>query len=280
MHAEVIARLRCPVCQDPLQAPVTARGPLHCRRGHSFDQAKQGYAQLTARPLVHTGDTAEMVTAREAFLGAGHYAPITDALARAATSGDGAEGLIVDVGAGTGYHLAGMLDAAPASFGLALDASKPSIRRAARAHPRMDAVVADAWQPLPILDDSVRVVANVFAPRAGAEFARVLRPDGVLAVVTPQPGHLGELVRPLGLLQVDPTKPERVAAELGEWFDLDGSNLLTWTMRLSHSEVAALVGMGPSAWHAQPATLASAVAGLDDPVQVTAAVTVATYRLR
>jgi 23S rRNA (guanine745-N1)-methyltransferase len=279
VHPEVIVRLRCPVCREPLAAPVTAHGPLHCPQGHSYDQAKQGYAQLTARPLVHTGDTARMVAARAEFLGAGHYRPITAALGEIAAA-DRTGGLIADIGAGTGQHLAGMLDAAPDAFGLALDASKTSVRRAARAHPRMDAVVADAWQPLPIRDGVVGVLANVFAPRAGAEFARVLAPDGVLVVVTPRPGHLAELVGPLGLLRVDPVKSDRIAAELGTWFAEATVTDLEWTMRLSHPEVAALVGMGPNAWHADPPALAAAIAGLPDPVPVSAVVTVATYRLR
>lgn len=279
VHPEVVARLRCPICQLPLVAPVTLRGPLHCPRGHSFDQAKQGYAQLTARPLVHTGDTTEMVEARAAFLGAGHYQPITDALARIAAR-DRTGGLIADIGAGTGHHLAGMLAAAPSAFGLALDAAKPSVRRAARAHPRLDAVIADAWQPLPIRDGVVGVLANVFAPRAGAEFARVLHPGGVLVVVTPQPAHLAELIGPLGLLQVDPAKPERVTAELGVWFEVAAADDLTWTMSLPRSDVATLVGMGPSAWHAEPDARVAAIAELTEPVAVTAAVHVTTYRLR
>ena len=278
VHPEVIARLRCPVCWESLTAPVTVGGPLHCPQGHSFDQAKQGYAQLTARPLVHTGDTALMVSARVAFLAAGHYRPITVALAAVAAQ-DRTDGLLADIGAGTGHHLAGMLEAAPGAFGLALDASKPAIRRAARAHPRLDAVIADGWQPLPIADAAVGVLANVFAPRAGAEFARVLHPDGVLVVVTPRPTHLAELIAPLGLLRVDPAKPERVAAELERWFAVAAAEELTWVMRLDHDEITALVSMGPSAWHADPSALASAVAALPEAVAVTAAVRVTTYRL-
>ncbi len=279
MHSEVIARLRCPICYQRLAPPVSERGPLHCPQGHSFDQAKQGYAQLTARPLAHTGDTREMVDARVAFLARGHFDPITRALAGVASAA-GPDGLLVDVGGGTGHHLAAMLGAAPGRFGLVLDASKPAIRRAARAHHRMDAVVADAWQPLPLADRSASVLTNVFAPRAGGEFARVLAPGGDLVVVAPAPSHLTELVGPLSLLRVDPDKPERIAAGLEDWFAPTAAEDLSWPMRLANPDVAALAGMGPSAWHADPATLASAIAGLPEPVVVTASVTIRTYQLR
>jgi 23S rRNA (guanine745-N1)-methyltransferase len=279
VHAEVVARLRCPVCYQGLSAPDATRGPLRCPLGHSFDQAKQGYAQLTARPLVHTGDTADMVAARVAFLGGGHYDPISDAIAGVARrrwSG----GLIVDAGAGTGHHTVRVLAAVPDAYGLALDASKPCARLAARAHRRLDAVVCDVWQPLPVRDGVADLVLNVFAPRAGREFARSLSPGGALVSVTPRAEHLHELVGPLDLLHVDPAKPERINEELGEWFGESESQQLQWTMRLRHAEMAALVGMGPSAWHTNPAALAEAIAHLPEPMIVTASVRVAVYLRR
>ena len=60
--------------------------------------------------------------------------------------------------------------------GLAFDVTKPALRRAARAHPRVGAVLADTWGPLPLADGSADVLLNVFAPRNGPEMRRVLRP--------------------------------------------------------------------------------------------------------
>src|SRR5439155_7974458 len=98
MLAEIVAHLRCPVCGQSL---AELAGPLRCPRGHSFAPARQGYVQLTAGPVAHSGDSAPMVAARSDFLAAGHYRFISEALAEAAP----ARGLVLDVGAGTGYHL-------------------------------------------------------------------------------------------------------------------------------------------------------------------------------
>lgn len=49
-------------------------------------------------------------------------------------------------------------------------------------------------------------------------------------------------------------------------------------MRLSATDVRTVVGMGPSAWHTDPDRLAARLAGLPDPVEVTASVTIAAYR--
>jgi 23S rRNA (guanine745-N1)-methyltransferase len=245
---------------------------LTCPAGHTFDVARPGYVQLAAGPITHPGDTPEMVGSRREFLAGGHYDFLSRALAGAAGA---ATGLVVDVGAGTGWHLAGVLDAAPAAVGVALDASKAALRQAARAHPRIGAVRCDVWRALPLADGAADLVLDVFAPRNGAEFARVLRPAGTLLVVTPTADHLGELVTALGLLRVDPDKEERVAAGLAPWFQPAGEQTLVRSMKLTRGEVAALVGMGPSAWHTDPAT---ATVELPEPVPVTASVRLARYR--
>jgi 23S rRNA (guanine745-N1)-methyltransferase len=154
-----------------------------------------------------------MVADRVAFLEAGHYAGVTHALADAVADGP-APGTLLDLGGGTGHHLAGVLDRLPAAVGVALDSSPYAARRAARAHPRAVAVVADTWARLPVADRAVDRVLVVFAPRNGPEIARVLRDDGRLVVVSPAADHLSELVGPLGLLRVDPDKAARLAATL------------------------------------------------------------------
>lgn len=241
------------------------------------------------------GDTAAMVMARQQFLASGHYRPIAAALAAAAEAQAGRQepparparpagpdrpaggGLacVADIGAGTGYYLAAVLDRLPGRAGLAVDLSRHALRVAARAHPRIGAVGGDAWQRLPIADASADLVLDVFAPRGGAELARILRPDGRLLVVTPRPEHLTELAGPLGLLRVDERKDERLAGTLGPYFTVTGQQEVRAPMALDHQSVAALAGMGPSAWHADPQEMARRIAALPDPVTVTLAVSVA-----
>ncbi|MGY0005422.1 putative RNA methyltransferase [Micromonospora sp. I033] len=290
MDARILARLRCPVCGEPLAETTagTARA-LRCPRRHSFDVARQGYVNLLAGRAPHTGDTAEMVAARADFLAAGHYEPVAAALAAAA--GQTAYGatemtdgtsypLVLDAGAGTGWYLAAVLAALPDAVGLALDVAKPALRRAARAHPRAAAALADTWQRLPLADRSATVLLNVFAPRNGPEFHRVLDPAGALLVVTPAADHLAELVEALDLLRVDPGKADRVAGSLGGHFTEESATEHRARLELSRTEVATLVGMGPSAWHADPGRLAERLASLPEPVPVTLAVRLAVHRPR
>ncbi|MEV0897983.1 putative RNA methyltransferase [Actinoplanes sp. NPDC049802] len=261
-----IPYLRCPVCREPLGRQDRA---LRCPRRHSFDMAKQGYADLSAGRLPHTGDSAEMVADRAAFLAAGHYRFIAEALAA-----HRAEGLVVDAGTGTGDYLARFLDGSPEAVGLGLDVSKPALRRAAKAHPRAAAVLTDLWRPLPVADGAAAVILNVFAPRNGAEYRRILRPGGLLLVVTPAPDHLGELIHAYGLIQVDPEKAARVSGSLGDRFGLASTATHRHELKLTAGETRTLVGMTPSARHVP-------MGGLPDhDVTVTAAVEIAVYRPR
>jgi 23S rRNA (guanine745-N1)-methyltransferase len=251
---------------------------LRCPRGHSFDQARQGYVDLTAGRITHAGDSAEMVAAREALLAGGHLDPVAEAVA--ASAGTHEAGLIVEVGAGTGHYLARALDAGPGLDGLAVDVSKPALRRAARAHPRLFAVRADVWHGLPLVDRSAVAVLDVFAPRSGAEFARILRSDGTLVVATPEPDHLAELVTALGLLGVDPVKEERLAARLEPWFAPASTRTVRYPLRLSRADAAALVGMGPSARHLDAATVADRLSSVPEPVVATVSVRVSAWHPR
>lgn len=292
MLQDIEPYLACPHCAQDLTRHERS---LRCPAGHSFDLAKQGYVSLLAGDAhTGTGDTAEMVAARADFLAAGHYRPIADALAAAAAAasvagaaaetgaalevGAGPDGLVADLGAGTGHYLAHVLDALPGRAGAALDISKYALRRAAKAHPRIGAVVCDAWRPLPLRDASADLMLNVFAPRNGPEIRRVLRPGGTLLLVSPTARHLRELVAALGLLSVDEEKQRRIDEKLGPYLTPTGRQSVEFTLRLSAQDVRTVVGMGPSAWHTDPDRLAAVLADLPEPVEVTASVTVAAYR--
>ena len=150
----------------------------------------------------------------------------------------------------------------PDAVGLALDVSKPALRRAARAHPRAAAALADTWQRLPLADASTAVLLNVFAPRNGAGVppgaaTRTARcwwsprprpPRRTGRRARPAPGRPGQ-GRPGRRQPRRGTSPQDVARSR-----CAGPRLAPDPRRRS----ATLVGMGPSAWHTDPARLADA----------------------
>ena len=274
--AAVAAYVRCPVCAGSVRI---GDDQVVCDRGHSFNIARQGYVSLVSgRGGPGTGDSAAMVLAREAFLGDGHYQPVADALSvLAARSDRGGPGLVLDLAGGTGYYLAGVLDALSGRLGACVDLSAPALRRAARAHPRAVALGADAWQSLPFADGAAALVLSVFGPRNAAEIRRVLAPDGTLLVATPGAGHLAELRQALGLIGIDERKTERLAEAYGGYAD-SSVTPVRYELRLGHAELTDLVAMGPSARHIAADELAGRVAALPAPVTVTVDVEVHRYQ--
>jgi 23S rRNA (guanine745-N1)-methyltransferase len=270
---ELLGFLQCPHCHGDLRLDG---GTVRCEHRHAFDVARQGYLSLLTGSAASTGDSAAMVAARAAFLDAGHYGPFTRAVCGVAepalASGPG--GCVLDLGAGTGHHLAAVLDRAPQRRGVALDSSKYAARRAARAHPRLGAVVCDVWRRLPVRDGAAALVLDVFAPRNAPEIRRVLHPGGALVVVTPTPRHLAELVSGLGLLSIDERKQQRLDDQLGPPAGTAGCE---YRMMLPHDDVAALATMGPAARHMAPETLRQRISALPDPVPVTASAHISTY---
>lgn len=269
--------LACPVCGQQLQHSGSYLG---CSAGHAFDLARQGYVNLLPPGSeAGTADTAEMIAARDMVLASGRFAPLMDAVARlVAEAADGVPGVIVDAGAGTGQYLAAALELAPGRVGVALDISKYACRRAARAHERAGAAVADTWGTLPLRDGVAAVVMSVFAPRNAAEFSRVLASGGSLVVVAPTTRHLASLVEPLGLVTVDRRKSERLEAQLAPLFVPAAEEVLELPLRLSLSEAEAIIGMGPSARHVSAAELRPRLAALGEPIEAMLSVTLGLWR--
>ena len=122
-------QLICPVCGKELDPKDKS---FVCPDGHSFDIARQGYVNLLTVQQKHSlapGDTREQVLSRRAFLEAGFYAPIADALVKTAEKYH-VSGEILDVGCGEGYYSARLSEA----LGLpltGLDISKEAVRCAA-----------------------------------------------------------------------------------------------------------------------------------------------------
>lgn len=236
--AHVANWLLCPHCRGAVELRERS---VVCAAAHSFDVAKQGYVNLLGHGAPKNADTADMIAARDRFLSAGHYSPISDAVAEAA---DGAHRML-EVGAGTGHYLAKAMG--PDGWGLATDVSVPAIRRAAKVHPRVAAVVADTWAGLPLVDDAVDALLCVFAPRNLDEFRRIVRPGGQLIFVVPNSCHMQELREEHGLLSVAEHKAQQLVKE----FPNARARRVHFRLDLDGQSATDLVGMGPNAHHGQ-----------------------------
>lgn len=279
MLADIIDVLADPIDGTDLVCGDSQCTTLKSASGHSYDVAKQGYVTLAGGAgLRYTGDDAKMISAREAFLSGGHYAPfveavtgnVQDVLDDAHVALD-ASPVICEVGAGTGYYLAHTLDGVPGSRGVGIDVSVPAAKHLAKCHPRVGAVVADAWARLPLRDSSIDAITVIFAPRNAEEFARVLKPGGQVVVLTATTGHLAELREPLGIIDVERGKVERMISQAeGHLVPVGDPELVEFGMTLDQDAIATQIAMSPSARHIHPEVLAERIAALPTQMDVTA----------
>ena len=179
--------LICPVCGEQLNQ---ADRSYVCPNRHSFDIARQGYVNLLTVNQKHSlnpGDTREQVLSRRAFLEAGFYAPILNALIETAKE-LAITGPILDVGCGEGYYSAQLADALGAEL-VGFDISKEAVRCAAAKYKGHTWLTATAAH-IPVKSGSTQLVTSLFALTLPEEFARVLAEVGYYFQVLAAQDHL------------------------------------------------------------------------------------------
>ena len=181
----------CPKCGNEL---IKNDARAVCRSGHSYDKSRYGYYNLLLSNAggVH-GDNKEMVEARRRFLDGGFYSPLREALTELVLKHTPRCGTVLDAGCGEGYYTDGVATALEKRDGacnfFAFDISKEAARRAKRRAQAAEVCVASCYA-MPISDDSVDTVMNVFSPMAPEETGRVLKRGGRFIVAVPDREHL------------------------------------------------------------------------------------------
>ncbi len=92
----------CPLCHAPLQP---RRQPLFLPAAAPVRSGERGYVNLLPVQFKRSrdpGDSAEMMQARRAFLDAGHYQPLREAIAERLRHYAPAD--LLDIGCGEGYY--------------------------------------------------------------------------------------------------------------------------------------------------------------------------------
>ena len=186
--------LICPICGSKLN---TFDKSLVCAGHHCFDIARQGYVNLLTvqqKHSLHPGDTREQVLSRRAFLEAGYYAPIADALIAVAkeltvnSNEIRPSGELLDVGCGEGYYSARLADALGMHL-TGMDISREAVRCAAGQYKAYAWLCATAAH-IPVPDGSVGTLSSLFALTLPGEFRRVLRKNGLFLQVLAAEDHL------------------------------------------------------------------------------------------
>ena len=234
--------LACPVCRVALE-DLDGR-TFGCASGHRFDRARDGSVDLVrpGHPRRGSGDDAEMVRARRAFLDRGRYAVLADGLR--AIADRLAPSTVLDVGCGEGTFTASLCAAGREV--VAFDLAKAGVKMAARRLGGAATCCVAGVTEMPAVDRSCDLVTSVMSPTSEAEFRRVTRTGAHVVVVSPGPDHLDGLRR---LLYAD-YRPHDGEVPLADRLPVVAADRLRAELVLSREDAELVWAMTPYRWNA------------------------------
>ncbi len=249
--------LICPHCGNLL---LQGEQSVSCASGHSFDVARQGYVNLMVG--AHrasdgaTSYSADFVEARRTAIERGFFAALVEDMARYLETKFGHRLLtILDAGSGEGSFLDLLARALgnrgfDAPLALGVDLAVPGVKHAASRFREMAWCVADLAKT-PCRASSLDVVLNILSPANYAEFARILKPDGLVIKVVPTASHLREIRA--ALRSDSQFSNARVVEHFGDCLKMVDSMVVESVLPCGADGAAALFHMTPLSWHATEA---------------------------
>jgi len=243
----------CPICQEALDL---VQQSLACPNLHSFDLAKFGYVNLAPQVKASKDYDKENFQNRQLVLENGFYDHILNALSEC-LSPLAYPANILDIGCGEGYYSRSLQERHPDHSFYAFDLSKESIQLAAKSDQewKVKWFVGDLAH-LPLLDQSMDLLLDIFSPANYQEFKRVLAPDGRLIKVIPTATHLQEIRQKVKdhLDQVDYSN-EQIIQHFSDHFTIENTIHCQERFELTPALREALLSMTPLLFHVDPAQI-------------------------
>ena len=243
----------CPICQEALDL---VQQSLACPNRHSFDLSKFGYVNLAPQVKASKDYDKENFQNRQLVLENGLYDHILHALSECLSPMNHPAN-ILDIGCGEGYYSRSLQERHPDHSFYAFDLSKESIQLAAKSDQewKVKWFVGDLAH-LPLLDQSMDLLLDIFSPANYQEFKRVLAPDGRLIKVIPTATHLQEIRQKVKdhLDQVDYSN-EQIIQHFSDHFTIENTIHCQERFELTPALREALLSMTPLLFHVDPAQI-------------------------
>jgi 23S rRNA (guanine745-N1)-methyltransferase len=244
---------KCPVCQKQL---VKVDNSYRCNEKHTYDIAKEGYVNLLLANQMKSkepGDSKAMMIARSNFLNKGYFEKLVDNISKTLHNyfdlAQQNDYVVFDAGCGEGYYTDGIFKEivketeVPRIWGM--DISKEAVRFAAKRNKNIGFCVGSIFH-LPILDNSVDCIINIFAPFKEEEFQRILKENGIIIKVTPGAQHLMGLKN---ALYDNPYENDERMPEIS-CFEIVKSINLKYEIQIDNSEdIINMLKMTPYFWN-------------------------------
>ncbi|MGB4984652.1 MAG: methyltransferase domain-containing protein [Erysipelotrichaceae bacterium] len=173
--------LKCPICNQILNK---SEHNYHCQNNHQYDIAKSGYVNLLIKNKKQQGDNKLLTQARDNFLKSDNYLPLKNYIKETAEQLQ--PNFVVDCGCNQGYYTQALYNNNQV---YAFDLSINAIKIAAKKDKNITYFCANIFD-IPIIDNTIDLVTNIFIPLSIDETLRILKKEGYFIVVTPAKNHL------------------------------------------------------------------------------------------
>jgi 23S rRNA (guanine745-N1)-methyltransferase len=239
----------CPNCKSLLHQ---VEKTLRCQNGHSFDFSKEGYVNLllaNQKKTNNPGDNKKMLNAREAFLSTGHYNFLFENIESTINSFDlfstanGENIHLLDLGCGTGFYTRNLFKQKNLNK-IGIDISKIGIAKASVKDKDSTYIVGSAFN-LPIEDNSIDLLINIFAPIHLVELKRVIKPGGYFVKVIPTGDHMKEVAELVYEEFIPHQSSIKEEIESDSMFQICKVKNLKKTIFLSEQDILNFISMTP-----------------------------------
>ncbi len=233
----------CPVCSNTLHKENRC---YKCEKGHSFDEAREGYINLLvgSKSGALIGDNKDMARSRRSFLSKGYFSPLADEIVTITKESGKKNPLVCDICCGEGWYgdyIKCKTDCEMVGF----DISKEMVRLAAKRRNGITYFVGNLAK-IPLADSCVDIAFHLFAPFHEKEFSRIIKNDGLIITAVAGENHLFEIK---GILYDTPYKNDEEPPKT-EKLALIEKRKVTEKIHLSTKEdIDALFKMTPYYYH-------------------------------
>lgn len=246
MIGRYLPLLRCPVCGGSMERFPGTPDRAACEKNHSYDISR--WINFLTHPVTaYYG--RRLFEARRDIWNSGIFDPLAALLAAFLKP----DICLLDAGCGEGSPLLHTLgrfsDWQKQIRPIGADLSKEGIRLAAGQERDICWLVCDLTH-LPLQDGGMDVVFNLLSPACYEEFARVLKPEGLLVKVVPEENYLREIRELLPEKHREAAAPrEALSHRLNRHFELLSSQRLTVCRSIPPGYQLRLIRMTPLCAH-------------------------------
>lgn len=231
----------CPLCGK--QMKVSESG-IVCEGNHCYDISKKGYINFVQRKSIKIY-SAELFKHRRLLYSSGFYNEVIETMNLLVTRHiyHHSECTIVDAGCGEGTFLTKLCNQISGNK-IGFDISKDAILQASRSSKDILWLVADLVN-IPLKDNCVDVLFNIFTPANYQSFHRILKGDGIMVKVIPGIEYLKEFRDAVGTKIKNHRDDEQVIRYLSRYMKIVEKKKVYYKVSVSMEQLRSWIKMTP-----------------------------------